>query len=94
MVLPTVNGRYSNIKTPDNKLEMVSFSANPNANPVKPNPATRAEILIPNVPSAVTTPTIRSVILLVRANSEDRLVSNFNLALALSMAVCAIFDKI
>ena len=38
------------------KFETTSFRANPKANPVKPKPATNAEILIPKVPSDVINP--------------------------------------
>jgi hypothetical protein len=45
------------------RLETVSFSANPNANPVSPKPATSADTLIPKVPRAVTAPKTNSAIL-------------------------------
>ena len=41
---------------PATKLDMASFSAKPNANPVNPNPATNAETSKPNSDRAKTTP--------------------------------------
>ena len=49
---------------------MVSFSANPKANPVSPRPATRADTSIPKVPKAVMPPIIIKTILLDRPNRE------------------------
>ena len=72
MRFPISNGRYSRIKTPARRLEIVSFKAKPSANPVNPIPATRADTLTPNVPSAVTKPKIMSVTLAVRASSDAR----------------------
>lgn len=41
----------------------MSMSANPKAKPTSPNPATKAETLMPNVPRAVTAPkTIKAVL--------------------------------
>jgi hypothetical protein len=39
----------------------MSLNANPNAKPVSPRPATKAETLIPIVPKAVTAPNTNSV---------------------------------
>ena len=94
MRFPISNGRYSNMRMPERRLEIVSFRAKPSANPVKPRPATSADTLIPNVPSAVTKPKIISVILLVRASREVRLPSNFNRSAVLVIILFNIFARI
>ena len=82
------------MRTPEIRLEIVSFRAKPSANPINPRPATNADTLIPNVPSAVTKPKIISVILLVRASSEVRFSSNFNRLAALVIILFIIFARI
>ena len=82
------------MRTLERRLEIVSFSAKPSANPVNPRPATSADTLTPNVPSAVTKPKIISVILLVRASSEVRFPSNFNRSAALVIILFIIFARI
>jgi len=82
------------MRTPERRLEIVSFRAKPSANPVNPRPATSADTLTPKVPSAVTNPNKMSVILLVRANSEVRLLSNFNRPAALVIILFIIFARI
>ncbi len=54
------------MRMPERRFEIMSFRANPNANPVNPNPATS------KVPNAETRPNIISVMLLVRARSVGR----------------------
>ena len=73
------------MRMPEMKFEIVSFSANPSANPVKPNLATSADTLIPIVPSAVTDAKMMTVILLVRANIATRWSSMFNRSVTPSM---------
>ena len=48
------------MRTPERRLEIVSFRAKLIAKPVNPSPATSADISTPNVPSAVTIPKILS----------------------------------
>lgn len=82
------------MRTPERRLEIVSFIAKPSANPVNPRPVTSADTLTPNVPSAVIKPKIIIVILLVRANREVRFPSNFNRSAELVIIFFIIFARI
>ena len=75
-------------------MEIVSFIAKPSANPVNPRPATSADTLTPNVPSAVIKPNIIIVTLLVRESSEVRFPSNFNRSAELVIIFFIIFARI
>ena len=79
------------MRTPERRLEIVSFRAKPIAKPVNPIPVTSADTLTPKVPSAVTIPKIMSVILLVRASSEVRFLSKFRLSAVLVIILFIIF---
>ncbi len=82
------------MRTPERRLEIVSFRAKPIAKPVSPNPATSADTLTPKVPRAVTIPKIMSVILLVRASSKVIFLSSFSRSALLVISLYIIFARI